>query len=85
MRGSGSAFLAGIILLFAGSIGAAVVAVLAATGRLGQDLSHAVALSTTLYVVAGAISFLGSMMILVGIYRGLKSIDDLHKDRFGGF
>jgi|GEM_PF-2864816 len=83
MRGSSSAFLSGVILIFIGAIGSGVISFLAVTGRLGSNPYEAFSMSTILTIVAAALSFLGFMMILVGIYRGLRSIDDLHKDRFG--
>jgi len=83
MRGSASAFLTGIILIFIGAIGSGVISFLASTGRMGSNPFNALGMATILLIVAAAASLLGSMMVLVGIYRGLKSIDDLHKDRFG--
>lgn len=83
MRGSSSAFLSGVILIFIGTIGSGVVSFLATTGRMGAAPFDALGMATILLIAAGAITVLGSMMILVGIYRGLRSIDDLHRDRFG--
>ncbi|MGO4452737.1 hypothetical protein AB4Y75_01400 [Arthrobacter sp. RAF14] len=60
-----------------------MISFLTATGRLGSSPFGTLGMATILALVAGAISFLGFMMILIGIYRGLRSIDDLHKDRFG--